>query len=366
MDTGSYEYLSLAKKHDNFLSPGFEVYVDGKKLAANIAYVSQAEVEINGEGFSGGCSFSIEGQYDFKTHKWINDMQDRIEAGKQVSIKGGYGSSKDYTELFYGYIDDYTIDFQEDGAPKIDVCGLDGLGYLMNMREPYYGGEKTAKKVVEEILGKSVSADFAKSVKVGKLETFKAPVLKEQIDDWKFLRLMAQRCGASMFVVDGEMIFDTLVTNSSPIITLTLGKSLFYFRKRVSLAHQVGKVEVWGRDVNQKAIQGSADSVSVGSGKSAVDLAPGLANAVLRENNEFVRTEDECKKLAQHRMNTIAMGLVTGSGACTGIPELIPGRYIKIDGGDEKSNGSYFITKVRHKFSANGFITEFEVKGAKV
>ena len=48
-----------------------------------------------------------------------------------------------------------------------------------------------------------------------------------------------------------------------------------------------------------------------------------------------------------------------------GIPELIPGRYINIRGLDGENNGTYFMSKVRHVFTRDGFYTKFEVKGAK-
>ena len=169
-----------------------------------------------------------------------------------------------------------------------------------------------------------------------------------------------------MFVINGEMIFDDVASKTTPILTLTQGKSLRFFEKRVSLAHQVGKVEVWGRDENQKAIIGSATRVTVGGmGKSAAQLVPALAKATLREYNEFVRTQQECKTMAQNRLNAIAMGLVSGKGRCIGVPELIPGRSSKIVGGGPDSNGTYFVTRVRHLFEAEGYQTEFEVKGAK-
>ena len=367
MDQGKYDYKTLQKKYDNFSAPGFEITLAGKKLTGNIAYIPELEVELSADGTAGGCSFRAEGQYDFEKQQWVNDVAKEIKPGAKLVVKGGYGSTSTQKELFYGYVDDYSFDFSDEGVPRISISGLDGLGYLMNMREPYYGGKKKAKQIVQTLLNKSVSAGFAKSVKVGMLEDFEAPILKEQIDDWKFLRLMAQRCGASLFVVDGEMIFDSVTSGTTPILTLTIGKSVRHFQKRVSLAHQVGKVEVWGRDENQKAIKGTASSVNAGgSGKSAAELVPGLKDAVLREYNEFVRTQKECENLAQHRLDTIAMGLVSGSGECVGIPELIPGRYIKIDGGDKNTNGTYFLSRVSHRFRPDGYTTAFEIKGAKV
>jgi phage protein D len=364
LDQGNYTYTGLAKKYDNFTAPGFEILVDGNKLSQTKYIIPSMEVEISAGGAVGGCSFKIQGQYDFENSKWINDVGDDIEPGLKLEVKGGYQERK---TLFYGYVDDYHFEYDEEGTPFIEVNGLDGLGYLMNMCDPIYGGQKKPKEIVETILKKSKSAGYAKSITVGSLEGFETQIVKDQqVDDWKFLQMMAERYGATCFAVGGELIFDTVTAKTSPIITLTIGKSVRKFSKRISLAHQVGTVEVWGRDINEEAVKGSASSVTVGgSGKSAAEYVSGLKDAVLRERNEYVRTQKECETLAQHKLNRIAMGFVSGGGECIGLPELIPGRYIKIDGGDGNSNGSYFISKVRHRFTAKGYTTTFEVKGAK-
>lgn len=363
MDQKTYDWTALGKKYDDFSAPSFQVSVDGKELNIGKYHIPSLEVELTSDGTAGGCSFTIENQFDYEKSKWDNSAADTIKAGAKLIVTGGYVQKK---ELFYGYVDDYSFDFQEDGCPRMTVTGIDGMGYLMSLREPIYAGKKKPTEIVKSILNKSVSAGFAKKVTVGALSGFDTPLVKEQIDDWKFLNLLSQRFGMSLFVVDGELIFDDVTSRTSPIMKLTLGEGLFSFRKRVSLAHQVGKVEVWGRDTNQKAVKGTASSVTAGgSGKSAAQLVSALKDATLREYSEFARTQDECKSLAQRRLNGIAMGLVSGGGECIGMPELIPGRYIEIDGGDKHSNGSYFLTKVKHLFTDEGYRTSFEIKSAK-
>ncbi len=363
MDNGTYTYLTLAKKHNNFTQPGFTVLIDGKEMPPGKYYITGVEVELSADGSSGGCNFTIQSMYDLETSKWVNDATKLIKPGVKLAVKGGYINRK---ELFYGYVDEYSLVFSSEGAPGISVSGLDGLGYLMSMCEPIYAGEKEPRAIVQEVLKKSKSAGFAKKITVGQLNEFKTPIIKEQVDDWKFLNLMAQRYGASLMAIDGELIFDRVMTKKTPITTLTIGKGIKYFSKRVSLAHQVGKVEVFGRDINQQPIKGEASNVTVGgSGKTASEWVSGLKSSVLRERTEYAQTQKECERLAQNRLNSISMGFVYGEGECVGIPELIPGRYIKIDGGDEMTNGTYFLNKVRHIFSINGYITSFEVKGAK-
>ena len=363
MDQGTYTYSSLAKKYDNFTAPGFEIQLNGKELAQGKYLIPSVEVEISAGGTAGGCTFTIEGQYDFKNSEWVNNAASLVKPGAKIIIKGGYQERK---ELFYGYVDDFSIRFKDDGTPCIQVNGLDGLGYLMDRCNPIYAGEKKPKEIVESILQKSQSAGFAKSIKVGALDGFETPIIKELSDDWKFLCMLAERYGASLFAVDGELIFDTVVTKTSPILTLTIGKSIRSFTRRVSLAHQVGKVEVMGRDVNQKAVKGSASSVTAGGdGKTAAEWVSAIKDSELRERSEYARTQKECETLAQNRLNSIAMGFVSGEGECIGIPELIPGRYLKIDGGDDLTNGTYFLSKVIHRFREDEYVTAFEIKGAK-
>ena len=363
MDQKTYDWTALGKKYDDFSTPDFQISVGGKELDTSKYHIPSLEVELTSDGTAGGCTFTLENQYDFDKSKWGDGAADTIQAGAKLVVSGGYVQKK---ELFYGYVDDYSLDFQADGCPRITVTGIDGMGYLMSLREPIYAGKKKPTEIVKQILNKSVSAGFAKKVTVGALSGFDTPLIKEQVDDWKFLNLLSQRFGMSLFVVDGEMIFDDVTSRTSSIMTLTLGQGLFSFRKRVSLAHQVGKVEVWGRDVNQKPVKGTVSSVTAGgSGKSAAQLVSALKDAGIREYSEFVRTQEECKTLAQRRLNGIAMGLVSGGGECVGMPELIPGRYVEIDGGDKQSNGSYYISKVKHTFTEDGYRTSFEIKGAK-
>ena len=172
----------------------------------------------------------------------------------------------------------------------------------------------------------------------------------------------------SLLAVRGELYFGDLISNSTALISLTLGAGLLDFRKRISLHTQLGKVEVRGKDINQKRIVGSADKVTVGDTKKkwAAQIAPAYKNVVAREYNECVRTEAECTRMAQCRLNAQAMEFVKGEGRCVGIPELIPGRYINIKGMDDMTVGSYYMDSVTHTFSREGYYTDFTVKGARV
>ena len=364
MDKGKYTMSALKQKYNNFHGPECVIQVGGKKLESKQISIQNLEVELCADGSAGGCHFTVSAEYNREKSQWLDDLAKTIEVGAKLEIQGGYVKKE---PIFFGYVDEFTLDYSGRRPPNISVTGVDGFGFLMNCQEPIYGGQKKAKQMVEEILKKAKDAGVARSVTVGALDSFDVPPIKEQLDDFKYLRLLAERYCKSLLCVNGELIFDDVITNTEPIITLSALEDLLELSKRMSLRGQVGEVVVWGRDVNQKFIQGAANSVTIkGPGKSATQAAAKFAKAVRREFCEYARTAEECKKLAQARFNSLAMDYVSGEGVCLGLPELIPGRYVTIESLDGSTEGSYFINKVRHTFTnRNGYKTAFEFKGAK-
>lgn len=365
MDKGSYQMKALDTKYGHFRTPAFTIKV-GSKTLKNMEYaMMNLDVDLCADGSAGGCSFTVGSEYDREKSQWLRDLAKSIQVGAKLEIQGGYANSQ--KDLFYGYVDEYTVEYSGTAPPRISVAGIDGFGFLMNCQEPVYGGKKKPGQIAKEILSKAVSAGCAKSVSVGNLAPSDVPPVKEQLDDFKYLRMLAERYCMSLLCVNGELILDDVISSTAPIVTLSALTDLTSFTRRSSLRGQVGEVTVWGRDVNQKFIKGSADKVSIGrGGKSAAQIASKFAKAARREYCEYVRTEEECKKLAQARLNSLALDFISGEGSCRGLPELIPGRYVAVRDLDGDTDGSYFISKVHHRFnSMGGYSTTFEIKGAK-
>lgn len=364
MDTGTYKFKSLEEKYKGFLAPAFEITVGSKKLDSSKIPISSVTVDINADQQAGGCSFAVESQYDYEKRKWDNSLLNTVKVGAKIIIKAGYVSKQ---EIFFGFVDDFTVNYSADSAPTISVNGIDAKGFLMNAKDCKYMSEKSTAVVVKEILGECVSKGYAKSMQVGTVKDYSAELVQEDMDDYRFLCFLAEAYHMNFFVVDGEIVFDDVMKKTKPLIELNLGVSLLNFSRSMSLKDQVGKVVVYGIDpVSLKPISGEASDTSIsGTGKEAGDIARGYNGMVQKEVSFFVQTAEECKKLAQALFDERASKFVTGRGRCVGIPELIPGRYIQIDGLDSDSNNNYFITKVTHEYSAEGYFTTFEVKGAK-
>lgn len=365
MDKGNYPFDDLKTKYKLFYAPECEITIGKLKLDDSEDYIAEVEVELAADGTAGGCRIVIEDDYDYKSESWDSELVSALKVGETLKVSLGYVKKK---EVFYGFIDDYTIDYSDSDGPRICITGMDGLGYLMSVRSHVYAGKKKVGELVKQLLNDGVSAGAAQKVTVGSSITdMTVQRIVEGEDSFTFLNALAKQVGASFFCVDGELIFDNVISSTSALTTLTYGEGLLSFSKRLSLANQPGKVIVHGRDVNNEPIKGEASSTKVsGDGKAAAAIASKLLKkSVYEEDNPLALTADECKKLAQNRFDSLAQSFVHGEGVCVGLPELIPGRYIKLDGMDKNTNGSYFLKKVTHVLDDDGYITKFEVGGAK-
>ena len=363
MDTGTYTYSSLSSKYKDFRAPDFEITVGSTKLDNNEMNVSDLTVDITAGYEAGGCSFTINNLYDYKNSKFLQSITNTVKVGEKLSVKTGYITKK---EVFKGYIDQMTVEYG-DRPPFIRVEGIDAKGFLMNSNTRYYLNKTSLADAVNKMLNECVSKGYASKVTKGAISGFTAELVQNDIDDYRFLVHVAELLGLSFFVVNGEIVFDDVISKTSSIISLTSGDSLLSFSRTLSLYKQIGKVVVHSIDPKTgKSIKGEAASVSLsGTGSSAPVMVSKFKDLTETEYNYLVKTDVECKKLAQARLDARAMDFVSGEGCCLGIPELIPGRYIELDGMDSNTNGKYFISSVRHVYGDEGYRTYFGVKGAK-
>jgi phage protein D len=366
LDSKSYSFKTLENSYEGFVAPSFNIKIGPKTIDSFKIPISSLSVDIDAGRSAGGCSFTVESLYDYAKSEWTNTLLSNVKVGDKLVIDGGYAPKK--KQLFYGFVDDITINYEGGGSPSVSVSGIDAKGCLMNAETRKYMSAKEPSAIVKEILGKCVSAGYAERVNVGTLAKFNAELIQEDMDDYTFLCSLADFYGMRFFVVSGEIVFDDVVAKKSKIMTLTMGVGLSGFAKTVSLRRQVGKVVVYGVDPKtKKAIKGEASSTTIsGKGSEAGEVASGFGKITETVNSLFVTTPKECENYAQARLDSHALGFVSGQGSCIGIPEIIPGRYIGVEGLDSNSEDEYFVEKVTHEFSsAKGYHIKFEVKGAK-
>jgi len=365
MDKMSYPFATLSLKYKNFVAPSCEIAIGSLKVKETDCMIRDLMVELSADGAASGCSFYLYGIYDFEKTAFSSEVTSAVKVGAKLTVSLGYISTK---KVFEGYVDEFTVEYNRTGDPCIFISGMDGLGYLMGVRDHVFAGETKVGEMVKKLLGGSVSAGAASSVTVGaSVKDMTVQRIKEGIDSYTYLKTLARQLGVNLLSSKGELVFDKVITSTTSLTTLTYGDGLRSFRKRVSVANQPGKVIVHGLDINNEPVEGEVTSTKLsGSGSPAASTASKLLKkAVYEEDSPLAKTADECKALAQNRFDMLAIEYVNGFGTCVGLPELMAGRYVTVEGMDKNTNGSYFLSRVTHYFNEDGYNCSFEVKGAK-
>ncbi len=149
-------------------------------------------------------------------------------------------------------------------------------------------------------------------------------------------------------------------------IKLERGVNLASFSPRLSLAGQVGAVEVRGHDRRQKkVIQGLAKRSGNGlsrAGQEIVTQGP-HGPTVMRTTHAQVSNDVEARTLAEAQMQQQEQRLISGNGTSFGYPDMRVGTRLDL-GGLGRFSGTYTVSEVTHSISEGGYQTSFMVNQA--
>lgn len=366
--SSKYTYKSLSTKYNNFHNPTFEIMVDGAELTKNKYIISDLVVDlpvtIGGvrRCEAGSCTFTISHMYDLETDSFDYNAAKKVEFGKKLEVKLGYTS---LITVFTGYIAVVEVTYSEK-ATKIVVTGMDGISLLHNSKRLENFNQKEPSKTINKLFGNCTTGGIAKIGTVDNIQSFEVDLSIMGVDDSEFLMMLARRTKKTLALISNDLMFTDLLSNKTPIIELKWGESLKSFTKEVDGSRQIGMVKAYGYKLDHSPISVTVKDVTVGgAGKTASDLSKAVKAKVHEISDSIAQTTEELKTLAESILDEISMGFVSGKGTCVGIPDLIPGRYIEIGDVDGTSAGTFFITRIVHKVDSEGFLTTFEIKGAK-
>jgi phage protein D len=326
--------------------------------------------------------------------------------------------------LVGGYVDDslnvpdlFVLRFSDDGGQVLDKAALDiGVAVRLLVQSsgpggpaPLISGEVTALETeigpdgVHTIVrgldhshrlfrGGHVEAyvqctatDIARKVaqrvglKAGRMDHAGPVVMhvaQDGVNDWDFLRRLADQVGAEVAVVDGALEFrkpaDAAAapgqndgSRQNPLV-LERGVNLVSLRATVTSADQVAEVEVRGWDVASKreltavapARTASAKLDDVDPAKLAGIFGSRRYVAPFATYDKQGQCDATAKAIAEH----IAGGFAEIDGVARGNPRLRAGTPIALARVSKPFAGRYTLSATRHEFSPEtGYLTSFTV-----
>jgi len=360
-----FSYSTLEKKYKGFNVPQFLIEVNGREVKLKDYPVTELNVLMSAAYDMSSCEFVIGGIFDPKSGKFENDVYSAFKPGSIVKVKVGYGSS--LQGVFTGYINSLSFEFDGQRGPVITVQCLDAKGALVNNKTWKSYGKQDLKSIITKILNEKCS----KYAKIEKIEygydsnekgaLAESPEIKDNVDDYTYLKILAEKTNNSFCVIDDKLYFCKNLAISSTVKTkLTWGKNLLSFASEIDLSGQIGAVEVYSTNpIMQEAFMAKATTISV-PGESGAAVASVAKNKPVVVTDPEVFNQDQANQIAQHMLEHYAARFVSCKGSVIGLPDLKAGDKIEVDGMGKGVDGIYFLHHVNHRIDSNGYITCFE------
>ncbi len=275
-----------------------------------------------------------------------------LQVGAQGTLSLGW--EEDNTEVFSGLLYEVTwSDPLSRGGMEVEAVFLDAKGKLALTTLPDMGGGKTLSQLIRSALDAAGAEGSVGSVP----------------EDWdKPVRLWGKNCRAILqraaellcwefYDWQGTLYLGPPRPESDPILEYDGPEGLADLHRWKTLAGQWSKVAVAGADDAGERIWSETDR-GADSGYGTDKLAGALGACHMPE--PAVSTMAQAQYLSKARMEAVKGHSGGVRGRSLGVPQLRPGRFVKLGGLWDGSDGTYYIHTVRHVLDEDGFETTFE------
>lgn len=390
--------IPIYSQKETFYVPNIEVYVRGKKLAANvindILQVSYKDSINEIDSFSLDINNWDAEKRTFKFAPALKDYAGIFDPGAPIELWMGYISNMRL--MMHGQITALEPSFPESGAPTLAIRGLNELHQFRTEQHTrsWLDGTKTDTDIAKELCALPVKKGqaglgIAIQTNPSSNEVADACVIMSNQYDIVFLLERARRNGYEVYLktVDEKqtLYFGLSESNANaPVYQLEWGRSLISFRPTLSTARQVSTVEVrgWDRKANQaidekytlqelwKAQKKSQTEIT-----RLTQIANAYGNRTEVVTDKPVHTKKEAQQLARAILEDQSKRLIEGSGTTIGLPDLRAGVALEILGFGAQTgpdgtvtgkgsdfDGEYFVTETTHTIGGSGYRTTFSAR----
>ena len=377
-----YENLKTSK-YSNFDLPVIQVKVndkaitDGKRSFA----ISNVTVDLTAGFEASQASFGIYNAYDYEDTQFEFDViKNYVLIGSYVQILMGYNLT--VTEVFRGVITRVNFVIEDGEAPYILVTAMDVKAVMMANRYNKAIKAKSYSEAVKEIFKQGVYESLKNDGVILSYEIGDTPDKnpssgeqgKEETDkmiemvgesDYEFVTRVAKKFNYEFFVLGGRVYFRAAKLDKENQITISPSANIKSINVEYDITGLTESIEVRGLDVGKakllKTTKKNSNKLSQGNkakslitGSKFVYIDPTVASAEDAGFRAGYLLED-----MMYRYGSLELEMI-------GLPDILPGKFIKIDGIGKAISNEFYVQTVRHTMSKDGeYITKVIGKAAK-
>lgn len=285
-----------------------------------------------------------------------------LQVGKEVEIS--MSQDKNPVKLLKGEITGLELDSSPLGLPTVTVRGYDKSHRLQRGRKT-----RTFLNVKDSDLFSKLSGEAGLSAQAVNTSPVHKYIIQNNETNYEFLQRRATRLGLEM-VVDsqtGKLVLKKPAPQTA-VGSYTWGQDLLQFRVRLSTNNQVDEVLVRGWDTKKKeAIVGTAASSDyapkIGLAKTPKQLASSFGQTKSASVYRPVADQSEAQNVAKAILDDLNGRAIQVEGTGYGNPQVTAGKSLEIKEVGRNYSGKYYITSCIHRYSAEGYFTDFEANG---
>lgn len=344
-------YTSLSSSYGQFRVPAAAVTLGGDDVVEDLGCRIQKIEAVLSRGEPCKVDIELWDCYDMAAHSLKAGFKSASELGSLLTVDLGYMSS--LAKVFSGYLEGVTLELNAGEAYVVHLEGWDALKLMKeNTRCRMFQGTSHSD-AVSEILGEYswvCSSDCGSTTSLEEEETW-----WQRGSDYEFIaHEMAGRHNPGFeFYVELGTAYFAEKSDHEVAVTLKPGEGIEelhinwkYLNKKIqvqgiSQSHQcfLGECTVTGSHILSSA--GEGEEYHCIPQADTGDKATGLADALGEKQKEAA----------------LEFSLTT-----PGLPQLIPGRAVALEGLDAWVNGTYVITEAVHTLDEDGYRTTIKLR----
>ena len=369
----TYEFDKLKKKYMQFQHPVAVIKINGESLAdARKGYpVSDIRIDLTCGFEASVAEFCVYNVYDESTGKFdFPAKKTKLRLGCRVEVYLGYAGEA--TCVFVGVITRINYLFEKYDIPCVRITAMDVKGIMMAGSYSAQLKAKNYSDAVKEILDKtayeklgqqgekvmrSVSVDITpdkqRTLAGGGAMAADKTIEMVAESDYEFVVKAAKKHNFEFFTECGKVYFRKAKSDTSILLEIGPATGMHSFDISYDLTGLVEKVVVRGMDVSKAKLISAKKKFSnkISDGSKAKPLLKDSQKVYI---DSTITSKEEAEDRANSLMETISYRYGTLECEMVGLPELLPGHFIKLTGLGEPAENTFYINRICHVLGKDG------------
>lgn len=352
--------MSTAAVDVDRYAPRFVIEINNQRLSAEASHMIES-VEVTQElNKTNAFRLQLQDEYLGDGFRWLGHgqrpSQELIKYGNNVSVLFGY--SQRLTKLLDGKIQTIGADFSEKLAPMLTLEGADEAHIALT--KP--GKARTFKNMTDSAIVREIAKDVGIEAKVAPTREVAAKKTKRGGKSYlEFLQTLARNNSYEFKLAGRTLSFAPPDKKAPAEVHLTWGRELISFNPTINtdVALTEVRVSAWDR-VERRQIEEVARPGDETRQEPGRQLASEIAREIYGDAVKVlvdrpVRSRAEARRIAQAELDTASDSFIKAQAETVGLPELVPGTCVSVEGLGAWFSGKYYLDKVVHRIAGDGY-----------